>query len=138
MFPDLSYIFNFLFGTATDNWTSIFKTFGLLLVFAILSAAWVLYYLLKKKAEQGIFTPEKVKVKIGEPASIWDMASNGIFGFILGFKLVYIFQNFAEFQADPASVVLSSKGVTNFPPLVSHKVRKSAPPRSAAAKVDRA
>lgn len=111
MFPDLSYILHFLIGTEPDNWTSIFKTFGLLLVLAILSAAWTLHYLLKKKAEKGIFKPEKVKVKIGEPASIWDLVSNGFFGFILGFKGVYVFQNFAEFQADPASVVLSSKGV---------------------------
>ena len=111
MFPDLSYLFSYLFGTEPDNWLSIFKTFGLLLVLSILSAAWVLHFLLKKKSEQGIFKAEKVKVTVGKPASVWDLVSNGIFGFILGFKFVYIFQNFAEFQADPASVILSLKGV---------------------------
>jgi len=48
---------------------------------------------------------------IGEPASVWELVSNGAFGFFLGFKLVYAYRHFAEFQADPASVMLSTKGV---------------------------
>ncbi len=111
MFPDLSYILHYLIGTQPDNWTSIFKTFGLLLVLAILSAAWVLYLELKRKAGEGLFKPQKVKIVVGKPATTWEIASNGIFGFILGFKLLYVFQNFSEFQMDPAGVILSSKGV---------------------------
>ena len=37
MYPDLSYLFHDLFGTPADNWLSIFKTFGLLLVLAIIA-----------------------------------------------------------------------------------------------------
>lgn len=111
MFPDLSYMLHALIGTQPDNWTSIFKTFGLMLVLAILSAAWVLFIELKRKADEGLFKPQKVKVVVGEPATTWELISNGIFGFILGFKLLYIFQNFPEFQMDPAGVILSTKGV---------------------------
>lgn len=110
MYPDLSYFFHDLFGTQPDNWTSIFKTFGLFLVFAILFAAWMLYLELKRKAAEGKFTPQRVKYIEGGPAGTWDLISNGIFGLILGFKGVYIAQNFAEFQLDPAAVVFSTKG----------------------------
>lgn len=110
MYPDLSYFFHDIFGTQPDNWTSIFKTFGLFLVLSILSASWLLYLELKRKKGEGMFQPEKVKMTLGEPASLWDLISNGIFGFILGFKGAYIFQNFQEFQLDPAGVAFSMKG----------------------------
>ncbi|MCB0625282.1 MAG: hypothetical protein KDC43_15515, partial [Saprospiraceae bacterium] len=66
MYPDLSYLFHDLFGTQPDNWTSIFKTFGLMLVIAILTAAYLLFLELKRKKEQGVFEGEKVKVTEGE------------------------------------------------------------------------
>lgn len=110
MYPDLSYFFHDIFGTQPDNWTSIFKTFGLFLVLAILSAAWMLFMELKRKADEGKFTPEKVKTIIGAPATPWEIISNGIFGFILGWKVSYIAKNFEEFQIDPAALAFSSKG----------------------------
>jgi prolipoprotein diacylglyceryl transferase len=110
MYPDLSYFFHDIFGTQPDNWTSIFKTFGLFLVLAILSAAWMLYMELKRKAGEGKFTAEKIKTTIGSPATPWEIISNGIFGFILGWKVSYIAKNFEEFQIDPAALAFSSKG----------------------------
>lgn len=110
MYPDLSYFFYKVFGTQPDNWTSIFKTFGLFLVIAILFAAWMLYLELKRKAAEGKFTPQKKTYTIGGAPSIWDVVSNGFFGFILSFKGGYVASNFAEFQLDPAAVVFSAKG----------------------------
>lgn len=110
MYPDLSYLFHDLFGTEPDNWTSIFKTFGMMLVVAILSAAWFFYLELKRKAGEGIYQPVKTKVTVGQAATPWELVSNGIFGFLLGFKVVYIIQHFGEFQKDAASVLLSLKG----------------------------
>ncbi|MEZ4958610.1 MAG: prolipoprotein diacylglyceryl transferase [Saprospiraceae bacterium] len=110
MYPDLSYLLHDLFGTQPDNWTSIFKTFGMMLVISILSAAYFFYKGLKKKADDGIFQSAKVKTVTGEPATAWELASNGIFGFIIGFKVLYIINNFEAFQADAAGVMFSSKG----------------------------
>ena len=110
MYPDLSYFFHDIFGTDVDNWTSIFKTFGLLLVLAILSAAYFFYLELKRKANEGIFQAEKIKVLEGLPASTADIASSAIFGFILGFKGLLAAQDFTAFKADPAAVILSAKG----------------------------
>ncbi len=110
MYPDLSYLLHDLLGTQPDNWTSIFKTFGLMLVLAILTAAWLLYLELKRMADEGIFKPDKVKVVVGAPASVGELVSNGIFGFLVGFKGWHIARNFAEFQADPSGVLLSLEG----------------------------
>jgi prolipoprotein diacylglyceryl transferase len=110
MYPDLSYIFHDLIGTAQDNWLSIFKTFGMFLVLAILTAAFLLHREMKRKAELGLFTPEKVKVKENAPATTWDLVSNAIFGFILGFKGFYAISHFAELQKDAAGFLLSAEG----------------------------
>lgn len=110
MYPDLSYLFNDLFGTPVDNWASIFKTFGLLLVLAILSAAFILYRELKHKAKQGLFQPAKVKYEYGKPPQVAELASNGAWGFILGYKGLYAVQHFAALKADAAEVLLSLDG----------------------------
>lgn len=110
MYPDLSYFFHDLFGTPVDNWTAIFKTFGLFLVLAILSSAYFLYIELKRKAQKGFFQPEMVKIVEGKPATVSELISNGVFGFILGFKVLYIAQHFSEFKVNPAGVVLSGLG----------------------------
>ena len=49
MYPDLSYVFHDLFGTAADNWLSIFKTFGLLVALAVLTAAYLLRLELERR-----------------------------------------------------------------------------------------
>lgn len=110
MYPDLSYLFHDLFGTPADNWLSIFKTFGLLLVLAIISAAFILYYELKRKAKEGLFKPEQVKIELGKPPTPSEIASNGIWGFILGYKVIYAYQNFEALKADAAEILLSLEG----------------------------
>ncbi len=110
MYPDFSYILHALIGTQPDNWTSIIKTFGLLLVTAILSSAFILYLELKRKEEEGLIGKVGMTVTKGEPASIVELIVNGVIGFILGAKFLYIFQHFSEFQLDAASVLLSMKG----------------------------
>ena len=110
MYPDLSYVFHDLFGTAADNWLSIFKTFGLLVALAVVTAAYLLRLELQRRAEIGQFTGTKAKVIRNAPFTLQDYILNGIFGFIVGFKLLYIVQHMAEMQGDPSAVVLSTKG----------------------------
>ncbi len=110
MYPDLSYILHDLIGTEPDNWSSIFKTFGMMLVTAILTAAFILNSEMKRKSKIGIFSPERVKIIPQTSATIGEMMSNAIFGLVLGWKIPYIFQNFPEFQNDAAAVLLSGKG----------------------------
>ena len=110
MYPDLSYLLNALLGTPVDNVFSIVKTFGFFLVLAIMGAAYLLYLELVRKEKEGLLQPKIETITIGEKLKPYELLSNIILGFILGFKLVYIFQNFAEFKFDPAGVVLSGLG----------------------------
>lgn len=110
MYPNLSYLLHDLIGTDPDNWTSIFQTFGLLMALAFMSAAWNLYAELKRKEAQGIFTFTPQKVLVGEPVKPLDVAINGAIGFLVGFKLLYIFQNFATVKSDMPGTVFSTTG----------------------------
>lgn len=110
MYPDLSYILHAIFGTAPDNAFSIIKTFGLFLILSFLASAWVLRLEMRRKEREGIFHPIKESVLTGRPATAWEIASNALVGFILGFKLPYIVMHFAEFQQDAAAVLLSTRG----------------------------
>lgn len=110
MYPDLSYLFHDLFGSAPDNWLSVFKTFGVFLILAFLASAYFLKLELKRKEEEGLLQGSYEKTKIGYPATWGQIAQNAIFGFIIGFKLPYILQHFDEFRPDPAAILLSGKG----------------------------
>ena len=110
MYPDISYFFHDLLGTSPDNGLSILKTFGVFLILAFIASAYVLNLELKRKEKDGLLTGSIEKERIGFPATWQEIATNALFGFILGFKLPYIFQHFQEFRPDPASVILSGKG----------------------------
>ncbi|HHJ49980.1 MAG TPA: hypothetical protein ENJ88_03640, partial [Phaeodactylibacter sp.] len=102
MYPDLSYLFHDLLGSSPDNWLSVFKTFGLMLVLAILAGSQLLYLELRRKAREGMFQPEKVKEVVGRGPVVTEIVSNAVFGFIFGAKLLYIFGHFEEFKANAA------------------------------------
>lgn len=110
MYPDLSYFFHDFFGTEPDNFISIIKTFGFFLVLAFLTAAAILASELRRKEKEGLLHPVTQEVMKGEPASVWDIFSNLIFGFVLGFKFFYIVTYFDDFKLDPAGVLFSAKG----------------------------
>jgi prolipoprotein diacylglyceryl transferase len=110
MYPDLSYFFHDLLGTAPDNWLSVGKTFGVFLILAFLASAYVLNLELKRKEKEGLLHGFIEKERIGFPATWQEIATNALFGFILGFKLPYIAMHFEAFKPDPASIILSGKG----------------------------
>lgn len=110
MYPDLSYILYAILGTPPDNALSIVKTFGLFLILAFLASAAVLKLELKRKEREGLMHPVKETMTIGRPATMFEILSNALLGFILGFKLPYLVMHFSEFREDAASVLLSAKG----------------------------
>jgi len=111
MYPDLSYVFHDLLGTPADNWTSIFKVYGLFLVLAVLAAAQIFYLELRRKRGEGLFSPAVETIREGGPASGIELAGAALWGFFLGFKIPYIAMHFPEFQKNAASVLLSFQGV---------------------------
>ena len=109
MYPDLSYLFHDLIGTAPDNWLSIFKMFGFMLAMAFLASAVVFYAELKRKAKEGFYEPGKTTITEGAPATWAEIGSNALVGLLLGGKGGYAFQHFLDFRQDPASIILSAK-----------------------------
>ena len=110
MYPDLSYLFHDIFGTAQDNWTSIFKTFGLFLALAFLASGYTLYLEFKRKEAEGLLKPRKIKVVQGKGLQISDLILNFFFWFFISFKLAAIVTNFAAFQEDPSGTLFSWEG----------------------------
>ena len=110
MYPNLSYFLHDLIGTEPDNWASVFQTFGLFMALAFLSAAWNLNAELRRKERMGLLHPTEQKVTIGKPANLLDVIFNGFIGFLVGFKLAYIYQHFDEFKASAPDLIFSSKG----------------------------
>lgn len=111
MYPDLSYFFNDLFGTDVDNWTSIFKTFGFMLVIALASCGILLRHELLQKEKEGLILPLKIKQIITEKLSIQDILINSMFSLFIGAKLPVLIMKFDEFKGDPASFVFSKIGM---------------------------
>lgn len=110
MYPDLSYFFHDVFNTPYDNAASIFKTYGLFLALAFLTAALVVYLELKRKEQEGVIKPMIVTKKNSNGVSYSSIVINTLIGFVLGFKLFYILSHFDAFKADGAGVVFSGDG----------------------------
>jgi len=110
MYPDLSYFFHELLGTQPDNWISIFKTFGFMLVIALISTSFLLKSELIRLEKTGKILPQHIVNTTSERMTIQDIIINALFALFIGGKLPYIISNFDHFKADPASIVFSGKG----------------------------
>ncbi|WP_235297664.1 prolipoprotein diacylglyceryl transferase [Portibacter marinus] len=110
MFPDLSYILNAIFGTSVDNAFSIIQTFGLFLMLAVIAAGYVLYLEFRRYEHQGLLEGILQKEVIGRGPRLRPLIISSIIGFLVGFKLVFIFGNFEMFKADAAGVIISTAG----------------------------
>lgn len=110
MYPDLSYFFNDIFNTSVDNWTSIFKTFGFMLVIALLACGVLLKSELKRLESLGLISGETKLVTFHNKASNIDILTNTLFLFFMGAKIPYIVANFEKFQSDPAGTIFSKLG----------------------------
>ncbi|MBK9255594.1 MAG: prolipoprotein diacylglyceryl transferase [Saprospiraceae bacterium] len=110
MYPDLSYFFNDVFGTNPDNWTSIFKTFGFMLVVALICCGVMLKSELRRREQEGLIKPIKVVIKESDQLSLSEIIMNVLFILFAGTKIPFIIQNFDLFKGDPASVLFSKSG----------------------------
>ncbi|MBT8188968.1 MAG: prolipoprotein diacylglyceryl transferase [Bacteroidia bacterium] len=110
MYPDLSYLFHDLFGTEVDNWTSIFKTFGIFLTLAFTGAYFILKSEFIRMENAGMLDNIKIKnpEKLNSPVK--EGLINALFGFFLGFKVPFIINHFDDFKLDPAGIIFSRSG----------------------------
>ena len=108
MYAGLTDLLNDFFGT---HFTYSFPPmFGLLVALSFLLAAYTLASELKRKEVEGILHAQTKKIIVGQSANPIDYFWNGLFGFILGSKIVFAIISSADFFADPQAALLSMKG----------------------------
>ncbi len=89
------------------------NSFGFFVALAFLAANYFLLKELKRKESLGLFNYTKKTIVEGKPAGILEYITSGLLGFILGYKVVYIFLKRAEVFADgvlPQKYLLSWEG----------------------------
>jgi prolipoprotein diacylglyceryl transferase len=115
MYPDLSYFFHDLLGTNVDNWTSIFKTFGLFLALTFLVSAFILSKEINRMELLGLvgkLKSQNTTNKAANPqnAMLKDLILNSLIAGFIAYKLPYIMDNFTAFKQNPAGLLFASGG----------------------------
>ncbi|OFY87515.1 MAG: hypothetical protein A3K10_02230 [Bacteroidetes bacterium RIFCSPLOWO2_12_FULL_31_6] len=93
MFPYLSDLTNYLFGF---SFSFPLPMFGFMVALAFIAANYFFVLEMKRKEQEGLLFPTTIKVMKGEKASISDLAGNGFFGFVLGFKIIGLILNYSD------------------------------------------
>ena len=107
MFPTVSHFIEYLFGVQVPL---PFNTFGVFVALAFIAGYWAFTQEFKRKEALGLLHPIKKLVTIGKPATTAELVSNALFGFLIGYKLVYALLNYQLFVSDAQTVLLSLKG----------------------------
>jgi phosphatidylglycerol:prolipoprotein diacylglycerol transferase len=109
MFPDFQYLFNYLFGIDIPA-LSFLKTFGFFVAVAFIIGAYFIRKELLRYAKEGKFKGIEVNEVINKPISNKDIITNTLIGFIVGYKIIGLFNAGTEASNDPMSIILSLKG----------------------------
>lgn len=108
MYPTISDALIDLFGI---NIPLPLPSFGFFVAISFLLAAYFFTIELKRKEGNGLLKPTIKPVIVGAPASIQDLLLNGLFGFVIGFKLPILVLEYSDFVLNPPSYILSTKGI---------------------------
>ena len=107
MYPKLSDLINDLFGT---NINLPIQSYGFFLALAFLVAAFILYYELKRKEEEGLIKAQTKLIWKSKHLSVTDLIISFVIAFIIGFKGIYAFTDYQYFANNPQEFLLSLNG----------------------------
>lgn len=107
MFPNLTSLIQYFFGI---NIPLPVQTFGFFVAIAFVGAYWSFTQEFKRKEKLGVIHPFEKTITIGAPLTTAEWIGNGLFGFLIGFKLVDAALNYHALIDDPQGFLLSLKG----------------------------
>lgn len=108
MYPNLYYAVQDLFGIEITG-LKLINSFGFFVAIAFISAAAILTAELKRKEQEGLLIHQEEKMMVGAPASLQELLTNFLLGFIFGYKIIGAFVVPAALN-DPQSFILSTNG----------------------------
>jgi phosphatidylglycerol---prolipoprotein diacylglyceryl transferase len=107
MFPQISDIFNYIFGTHINLPV---QTYGFFMALSFLIGAYIIKIELKRKEKEGKLHVIVKKVLKGAPAGVSELIMVCIFGFIAGYKLFGVVIDYSLFADNPQTYIFSPKG----------------------------
>ena len=107
MYPTLYHAVLDLFGVSIPGF-KIVMMFGFFVALAFLAASWVITLEFKRLEKEGVL--KSVQKKIAKPNITRELITNGLVGFLIGFKIIYLVLNFSDLSDNPQAFLISGEG----------------------------
>lgn len=112
MYPTIYHALYDLLGVEW-TWMKLLNSFGFFVALAFVIASYLWGKELKRKSDAGLFKPTIKTVITGEKPKWGDILANGLIGFLIGWKFIYLISNSDKLfggSSSPQSHIFSSEG----------------------------